>query len=154
MTTSRPANEAWKPRGDWRNFLATLISMMVYSVPWFVLSARWPLILAADDPRLPSPAFTLGLGVGWFVAMVLLLAVIVPSLLERFGRRELAWRWRGGAFHAAWFGLVVTSCSAAMRLPLSNGLRVLAAMALAAVEVLAVRWLERRSGIPYRGASP
>jgi hypothetical protein len=147
VTPSRPANEEWNPRGDWRNFLATLVSMMVYSVPWFVLSARWPLLLAADDPRLPSPAFSLGLGVGWFVTAVLLLAVVVPSLLERFGRRELAWRWRRGAIHAAWFGLVVTSGSAAMRLPLSNGLRVLAAVALAAVEFFAVRWLARKSRV-------
>ena len=127
--------------------------MLVYSVPWFVFSARWPLVLAADDPCLPSPAFTLGLGVGWFVAMVLLLAVVVPSLLERSGRRELAWRWRGGAIRAAWFGLVVTSGSAALRLPLSNSLRVLAAVALAAIEVFAVRWLASKSRT-RSGASP
>ena len=128
--------------------------MMVYSVPWFVLSARWPLLLAADDPRLPSPAFTLGLGVGGFVAMVLLLAVVVPSLLERSGRPKLAWRWRGGAIHAAGFGLVVTSGSTALRLPLANSLRVLSAVALVAVEVLAVRWLASKSRTRRCGASP
>ena len=78
----------------------------------------------------------------------------MPSLLERSGRRELAWRWRGGAIHAAWFGLVVTSGSAALRLPLSNSLRVLSAVALAAVEVLAVRWLASKSRTQRLTESP
>lgn len=36
MTTNRPTGEDWTPRGDWRSFLATLVSMVIYVVPWFV----------------------------------------------------------------------------------------------------------------------
>ena len=113
--------------------------MALYSVPWFVFQWRWPVSLRPFE-HLPPVAVTLGLGVGWFVAMVLLLAIVVPGGLVRAGHVATAWRWRRGAIHAAWFGLVVTAGSAGMRLPLSPRIRVIATVALFAVEILALRW--------------
>ena len=141
---NRPEGETWTPRGDWRNFLATLTSMVVYCAPWLVLQWRWPLFALPPPKRLPPLSFTLGMGIGWFVAVVLLLVVLVPSVLAWAGRDDLAWRWRGGAIHGAWVGLTVTSISTGMRLPLSLGLQMVASVALFTVELLAVRWLKRK----------
>lgn len=89
-------------------------------------------------------AVTLAWGVGWFVAAVVLPAVVVPSVMTSVGRFELAFRWRSGAIHAAWFGVVVTAVSAGIRLPLSPLLRIIATVALVVAEILALRWLARR----------
>jgi hypothetical protein len=144
MTTRRPTREQSTPSGDHLRFLATLLSMAIYSVPWFVLQWRWPMFLQPGEQSLPPLAVTLGLGIGWFVAAVVLLAIVVPNVLARGAHAESARRWRQGAIHAAWFGLVVTSVSAGMRLPLSPSLRVISTLALVVIEVLAVRWLARR----------
>lgn len=141
---NRPDGEEWTPRGNWRNSLVTLLSMFAYGVPWFVLQWRWPLFALPPWQDLPPLLFTLGIGIGWFVAMVLLLVGVVPSVLAWAGRRDLAWRWRGGAIHGAWFGLTVTSISAGMRLPLWLGLQAIATVALFTVELLALRWLKRK----------
>jgi hypothetical protein len=143
---NRPDGEEWTPRGDWRNFLASLTAVVAYSVPWFVLQWRWPLFTPPPRQGFPPLLFTLGLGIGWFAAMVVLLVVVVPSLLAWARRGDLAWRLRGGAIHGAWFGLTVTSISTGMRLPLSLGLQVIATGALFTGELLAVRWLKRRLG--------
>ena len=118
--------------------------MVAYCVPWFVLQRRWPLFASPPFQGPPPLSFTLGLGIGWFVAVVLLLVVLVPSVLAWAGRGDLAWRWRGGAIHGAWVSLTVTSISTGMRLPLSLGLQVVASVALFTVELLAVRWLKRK----------
>ena len=145
MTTNRSTEEEWRPRGDWRNLLATVVSMLVYVVPWFVFQWRWPLLLRSGEQSLPPVSVTLGPGVGWLVVMVPVLALLVPSVLTWAGHPEMAWRWRRGAIHAAWFGVVVTSVSAGMRLPLSPLLQVISAMGLLVAEILAVRWLARRT---------
>lgn len=144
MTTGRPTREDSASSRDQRSFLATLISMAIYAVPWFVLQSRWPAFLRQGTQPLPPLSVTLGLGTGWFVAAVVLLAIVVPALLTRARAPELAQRWGQGAIHAAWFGLVVTSVSAGMRLPLSPSLRMISTLALVGVEIVAVRWLARR----------
>jgi hypothetical protein len=144
MTRSRSGKEEWIRRGDWRDLLATVVSMFAYVAPWFVFQWRWPAYLEPRALRLPPLPATLGLGVGWLVVMVLLLGLVVPSVLARAGYPEMAWRWRHGAIHAAWFGVVVMSVSTGMRLPLSPLLQVLSTMALLGVELLALRWFARR----------
>ena len=144
MTTGRTTREQSPPSGDQRSFLASLLSMAIYAVPWLVLQWRWPTFLRPGEQSLPPLIVTLGLGIGWFVAAVVLLAIVAPEVLARAGHAGSARRWRQGAIHAAWFGLVVTSVSAGMRLPLSPSLRVIATISLVVVEILAVRWLAHR----------
>ena len=145
MTTNRFTEEAWRPRGDWRKLLATVVSMLIYSVPCFVFEWRWPMHLQDDGTkRFPPVSLTLGLGVGWLVVMVAALALLVPSTLAWDGHPEMARRRRHGALHAAWFGAVVTSVSAGMRFPLAPLFQVISAMRLVSAELLALRWLARR----------
>jgi hypothetical protein len=142
----RPDGEEWTPLGDWRNTVTGMISTFAYCVPWFVFDWCWPLHGALFSPgqHLPPLSFTLGMGIGWFVAMLLLCVVVVPSVLVRAGWDDLAWRWRGGAFRGAGVGIAVTAGSMGMRLPLSPTLQVLATIALILVEYFAVRWLKRK----------
>ncbi len=141
---NRPIEEEWKPRGDWRNSFASVLSTFAYGVPWLVLLWRWPPFVSPPPQGLPPLSFTLGMGIGWFVAMVLLLVVVVPSVFARAGRGDLAWRWRGGAIHGAWVILPVASFGAGMLLPLSLGLRWMATVTLFLVELLAVLGLKRK----------
>ncbi len=104
---------------------------------------RWPLF-ATPPEYAPPLSLILGMGIGWFVAMVLLFVVVVPHVLKQAGRGELAWRFRGGALHAAVVGLVFTSVAVGMHLPVPSSIQVLATFVLILVEYLAVRWLQRK----------
>jgi hypothetical protein len=138
---NQPDGEKWTPMGNWRNVLAGLISLLAYSVPWLIVLLRWPLFGSRGRPPL---SFLLGMGIGWYAAMVLLLIVVVPSVLAWAGRGDLAWRWRGGAIQGAVVCLPAASIGTGMLLPLSLGLRLVASLALFAVELFAVLWLKRK----------
>jgi hypothetical protein len=133
--------EKWNVRTDWRNAACALLAFSIYSVPWIVLQVRWPIFVAEAERRVPAPAVTLGIGLGGGVALLVLLAFAVPRLLAWLGWDELAWRWRGGALHAAWFALAVTAIHVGMRLPLPNGLQVVATVAMCVVGGLGLFWL-------------
>lgn len=133
--------EKWNAHADWRNAACTLLAFAIYSVPWIVLQTSWPIYVTRAEQRFPAPAVTLVIGLGGLVALVVLLAVAVPHLLARAGGEELAWRWRGGALHAAWFALVVTALHVGLRLPLAFGLQVGAIAAIAVVGAVALYWL-------------
>ncbi len=141
---NRPDGEEWTPLGNWRNVLAGLISTFAYNVPWLIVVWRWPPFASPPLRGRPPLSFTLGMGIGWYVAMLLLLVVVVPSVLAWAGRGDLAWRWRGGAIKGAWVVLPAASIGTGMLLPLSLGLRVVATLALFAVELFAVQWLKRK----------
>jgi hypothetical protein len=138
---NRPDGEEWTTFGNRQNTLASLISLFAYSVPWMMLLWRWPLFGSRGRPPL---SFLLGMGIGWYAVMVLLLIVVVPSVLAWVGRGDLAWRWRGGAIKGAWLLLPAASIGTGMHLPLSFGLRVVASLALFAFELFAVQWLKRK----------
>jgi hypothetical protein len=146
MRKNRPDGEVWTPLGDWRNAVTGMISTLAYCVPWFVFDWYWPLHGAFFSPGqvLPPLSFSLGMGIGWPVTMILLCTVVVPNVFAWAGWDDLAWRWRGGAFQGAGVGIAVTSGSMGMRLPLSTTLQVLVTLALVLVEYFAVRWLQRK----------
>ena len=133
--------EKWNVHADWRNAACSLLAFSIYSVPWIVLQVSWPIFVAEPEQRFPAPAVTLGIGLGGSVTLVLLLAFVVPRLLARVGWDDLAWRWRGGAIHAAWFALAVTAIHVGMRLPLERGLQVGATAAICVVGGLGLYWL-------------
>jgi hypothetical protein len=142
---NRPAGvEEWTSRGDRRNLLATVISGLTYIVPWLMFQGRWPLFSTPAERGQPPLSLILGMGIGWFAATVLLFVVVVPNMLARADRGELAWRWRGGALHAAVVGLVFTSVAVGMRLPVPISIQVLATFVLIIVEYFALRWLQRK----------
>ncbi len=138
---NRSDGEEWTTFGNRQNTLASLISTFAYSVPWLMLLWRWPLFGSQGRPPL---SFLLGMGIGWYMAMVLLLIVLVPSVLAWAGRGDLAWSWRGGAIKGAWLSLPAASIGTGMLLPLSLSLRVVATVALFAVELFVVQWLKRK----------
>jgi hypothetical protein len=139
-----PVGQEWTTLGTRQNAIASLLSTLVYSAPWLVIVWRWPPFASPPLRGLPPLGFTLGMGIGWYAAMVLLLVVLVPSVLARAGRGDLAWSWRGGAIKGALIFLPVAAIGTGMLLPLSLGVRVIAAGALFAVELLAVLWLKRK----------
>ena len=141
---NRPEGEEWTPLGNWRNVLAGLISTFAYAVPWLIILWRWPPFASPPLRGRPPLSFTLGMGIGWYVAMLLLLVGVVPSILARIGRGDLAWRWRGGAIKGALVFLPAASIGTGMLLPLSLGLRGVATGVFFAVELFAVLWLKRK----------
>jgi hypothetical protein len=148
-----PVGEEWTSLGTRQNAIASLVSTLAYSAPWLVIVWRWPPFASPPLRGLPPLSFTLGMGIGWYVAMVLLLIVFVPSVLARAGRGELAWSWRGGAIHGAWVALPAASIGTGMLLPLSFSVRVIAVGVLFAVELLAVLWLKRKLWDASRGSA-
>src|SRR5512132_4209507 len=133
--------DKWNVLTDRRNAACTLFAFAIYSIPWILLQVSWPIYVPRAEQRFPAPAVTLGIGLGGLVALVLLLAVAAPRLLAWAGRDELAWRWRGGALHAAWFALVVTALHVGLRLPLAFGLQMGAIIGLVVVGTVALSWM-------------
>jgi hypothetical protein len=131
----------WNVRADWRNAACTLLAFLIYSAPWILLQSSWPIYIPRAEQRFPAPAITLAIGLGGTVALVALLVFAVPHLLAWTGWDDLAWRWRGGALHAAWFALVVTAVHVGLRLPLPGGLQVGVILVLAAASAFALRRL-------------
>ena len=121
-----------------------MLSTFAYAVPWLVLLWRWPPFGSPPPRGVPPLSFTLSMGIGWYVAMVLLLIVVVPSVLARAGRGDLAWRWRGGAIHGAWVVLPWASFGTGMLLPLSLTFRWIATITFFIVGLLIVLWLKRK----------
>jgi hypothetical protein len=133
--------QRWSIRTDWRNAACALIAFSIYAIPWMVLQVSWPIYVAEAQQRLPAPAVTLGIGLGGIVVLVVLLVFAVPRLLASAGRDELAWRWRGGALHAAWFALAVTAINVGMRLPLPSSYQVGTTVAIFVIGAIALHWL-------------
>jgi hypothetical protein len=133
--------EKWTVHADIRNAACSLLAFALYSIPWILLQVRWPIFVAAAEQRIPAVAVTLAIGLGGSVVLVGLLAVVVPRLLAWMGWGELAWRWRGGAHHAAWFALAVTALHVGMRLPVRSGLQVGVTMAICVAGGLGLFWL-------------
>jgi hypothetical protein len=146
-----PVGEEWTPLGARQNAISSLVCALAYNVPWLLFLMGLPPFASSPFERRPPLWCTLGMGIGWYVAMVLLLLVLVPSVLARAGRGDLAWSWRGGAINGAFIYLPVASIGTGMLLPLSLGVRVIAVGTLFAVELLAVLWLKRKLWDASRG---
>ncbi len=133
--------EKWSARADWRNAACALLAFSVYSIPWITLQVGWPIYVVEAKRRFPAPAVTLGVGLGGLMVLVGLLVFAVPRLFVWAGWEDIAWRWRGGALHAAWFALAVTALHVGMRLPLAFGLQVGVIVAIVAGLGVALYWL-------------
>jgi hypothetical protein len=141
---NRPDGEEWTTLGTRQNAIASLVCALAYGAPWLLFLMGWPPFASPPFERRPPLGWTLGMGIGWYAAIVLLLVVLVPGVLARAGRGDLAWSWRGAAIKGALIYLPVAAIGTGMLLPLSLGVRVIAAGVLFAVELLAVLWLKRK----------
>lgn len=128
---------------DWRSALCALVAAGIYFIPWLILQARWPIFVPATEQRYPAVGVVLGIGLGGLFALVLLLVVAVPRLMDRIGLDDLARTWETSARSAAWIGLALIALHVGMRLPLPGAFQGIVTVALFLVGALA---LHRLSG--------
>lgn len=134
--------DRWVVRTDGRHAACALVALLVYSIPWIYLQARWPILV--PEPVLPPVAVTLLVGLGGFFLLFGLLAYALPRALKRRGWRTLARRWKRGARHASWPGHALAAIHVGMRLPVAVGGQVGAAVVLVLAGAIAALLLGKR----------
>jgi hypothetical protein len=123
---------------------------IVYLAPLAVVIAMWP---GSSAGAQDVPAM-LGVGLGGYAGLFVLFVFVVPRLLRRLGRAEVARRWKCGAFHASLGSSVFVIGSTIANVPLGSvGVRLLLGSAASLVVYLGLlrakeRYFDRLCGWP------
>ncbi len=128
----------------------TTLFFIVYLAPLAVEIAMWP----GSSARAQDVPAMLGVGLGGYVGLFALFVFVVPHLLGRLGRAEVARQWKCAAFHASLGSSVFVIGSTIANVPLGSvAVRLLTALAATLVVYLGLlrakeRYFDRLCGWP------
>jgi hypothetical protein len=117
---------------------------------YLVLALPGTAVTALDYASRPSDPVQralaiLGVGIGGYAALFLLLVFAVPGLLKRSGRTGLALHWRCAAFHASIWSSILTVSWTIPKVPGGPlNARLAVALVAASVDFWALAWAKRR----------
>ena len=122
-----------KPSFTYQRTIILLFFFLLYCVPMGLVTVLDSLIWPADS--MERAAAILGVGLGGYALLFLLLVFVLPALVQRRGRAERARQWKCTAFHASLGSSVLTIVWTLGRIPMGPvGIRI----AVGAVVALAV----------------